>query len=304
MVDIDIIIPVYNSSETIINLIHRLNDWSTVSPYTFRVLFVDDASIDNSKKIIVTESKKFEFKLIQLATNYGQHTATAVGIGLSTAPLIATIDDDLQHDPYELDKLINTLHAENADLVYGLYNKKRHSIFRNAGTLILKKILFLFDLDYNSVTSFRVMKTRLAKQFKVSHSNVVFIDAYLKKYAIKQATCYVNHYDRSAGDSKYTYWKLIKFSLKIILYHSSIPLKFITRFGLLMAFLFFCSGCYFIYNKMFFNVPLGYTSLIVAIFFSTGMIMMSLGIIGEYIRKIWITQNKLDQIILLDDSPE
>lgn len=53
---------------------------------------------------------------------------------------------------------------------------------------------------------------------------------------------------------------------------------------------------------MFFNVPLGYTSLIVAIFFSTGMIMMSLGIIGEYIRKIWISQNKLDQIILLDDS--
>jgi undecaprenyl-phosphate 4-deoxy-4-formamido-L-arabinose transferase len=68
-----------------------------------------------------------------------------------------------------------------------------------------------------------------------------------------------------------------------------------------MALLFFFSGCYFIYNKMFFNVPLGYTSLIVAIFFSTGMIMMSLGIIGEYIRKIWISQNKLDQIILLND---
>jgi undecaprenyl-phosphate 4-deoxy-4-formamido-L-arabinose transferase len=285
-------------------LINRLNDWSKVTPYTFRVLFVDDASKDDSKYKIVSQPKSFEFKLIQLASNYGQHTATAIGIGLSTAPLIATIDDDLQHDPFELEKLIATLHAENADLVYGIYFKKKHSFLRNMGTLILKKILFLFDLDYNSVTSFRVMKSRLAKQFKESRSNVIFIDAYFKKYAIKQATCQVNHYDRSAGDSNYTYWKLIKFSIKIIFYHSSIPLKFITRFGLLMAILFFFSGCYFIYNKMFFNVPLGYTSLIVAIFFSTGMIMMSLGIIGEYIRKIWITQHKLDQIILLDDSPE
>jgi glycosyltransferase involved in cell wall biosynthesis len=304
MVDIDIIIPVYNSSESIKNLINRLNEWSEVSTYTFRVIFVDDASKDDSKFRIASQPKNFEFKLIQLATNHGQHTATAVGIGFSTAKLIATIDDDLQHDPFEIDKLITTLHSENADFVYGLYNKKKHSFLRNMGSLLLKKILFQFDLDFNSVTSFRLMKSRLAKQFKESRSNVVFIDDYFKKYSIKQATCQVNHSDRCAGNSNYTYWELIKFSIKIILYHSSIPLKFITRFGLLMAILFFFSGCYFIYNKMFFDVPLGYTSLIVAIFFSTGMIMMSLGIIGEYIRKIWITQNKLDQIILLDDRSE
>jgi undecaprenyl-phosphate 4-deoxy-4-formamido-L-arabinose transferase len=285
-------------------LINRLNEWSEVSTYTFRVIFVDDASKDDSKFRIASQPKNFEFKLIQLATNHGQHTATAVGIGFSTAKLIATIDDDLQHDPFEIDKLITTLHSENADLVYGLYNKKKHSFLRNMGSLLLKKILFQFDLDFNSVTSFRLMKSRLAKQFKESRSNVVFIDDYFKKYSIKQATCQVNHSDRCAGNSNYTYWELIKFSIKIILYHSSIPLKFITRFGLLMAILFFFSGCYFIYNKMFFDVPLGYTSLIVAIFFSTGMIMMSLGIIGEYIRKIWITQNKLDQIILLDDRSE
>lgn len=302
MADLDIIIPVYNSSETIKSLIHRLNEWSKVTSYTFSVIFVDDASCDNSKEVIHSEPKKFEYKLLELATNYGQHTATAIGIGASTAKFVATIDDDLQHDPFELDKLIAALISEKADLVYGNYAKKKHSFIRNMGTLFLKKILYLFDLDFNSVTSFRLMKSRLAKQFKESNSNVVFIDAYFKKYSIKQTACLVNHYDRCAGNSKYTYWKLIKFSFKIILYHSSIPLKFITRFGLVMALLFFFSGCYFIYNKMFFNVPLGYTSLIVAIFFSTGMIMMSLGIIGEYIRKIWISQNKLDQIILLDDS--
>jgi hypothetical protein len=87
------------------------------------------------------------------------------------------------------------------------------------------------------------------------------------------------------------------------MYHSSIPLKIITRFGLIMSGIFFILGCLFIYNKMVNNVPLGYTSIIVALFFSTGMIMMSLGIIGEYIRKIWISQNNLNQILFkIDDA--
>lgn len=302
MVAIDIIIPVYNASETIKKLIHRLNEWAASGAPTFRVIFVDDSSTDSTKNLLIAEPKSFEYKLIQLATNYGQHTATAIGIGMSSAPLIATIDDDLQHDPFEINQLIETLHSENADFVYGQYVQKRHSIVRNLGSLLLKKILFLFDIDFNSTTSFRLMKSRLAKQFKESNSSVVFIDAYFKKYASKMTTCQVNHFDPCGGNSRYTLWKLLKFSLKIIFYHSSIPLKFITRFGLFMALLFLVSGCYFIYKKMFYNVPLGYTSLIVAIFFSTGMIMLSLGIIGEYIRKIWISQNKLDQISFHDAS--
>jgi glycosyltransferase involved in cell wall biosynthesis len=304
MADIDIVIPVYNSSKTLGALIKRLNEWHEESKYSVRVIFVDDASTDDSKKIILQEYKKFEFKLLELASNYGQHTATAVGIKVSKAALVATIDDDLQNDPFELEKLIGIQKQENADLVYGIYTKKKHSFIRNIGTILLKKILYYFGLDFNDVTSFRLFKSSIAKQFKEINYNIVFIDAYFKNFSSKQASCIVNHYDRSAGDSKYTYWKLMKFSINIILYHSSIPLRFITRFGLLMSFLFFIFGCYFIYNKMFYNVPLGYTSLIVAIFFSTGMIMMSLGIIGEYIRKIWISQKKLDQIILIENDSE
>lgn len=298
MTDLDIIIPVFNSSNSISNLIGRLNEWHKVSEYRFKVIFVDDASSDNSVAQIIKTNKDFEFKLIELGLNYGQHTATAVGIGAAKSKVIATIDDDLQHDPFELEKLIKTLHLENADLVYGIYQKKEHSITRNLGTLLLKKILHLLKLDYNSVTSFRVFKSSLGNHFKEINTTVFFIDGYLNKYAVKQASCVVNHHKRADGTSNYTYWKLIKFSLQILLFHSSAPLKFIARFGLFMAILFFISGCYFIYNKMFYNVPLGYTSLIVALFFSTGMIMMSLGVIGEYVRKIWISQAKLDQIII------
>lgn len=297
MKDLDVVIPLYNSSKTIKELIVRLNEWTQKSSFDIRVIFVDDSSKDDTLILLASEKKTFDFKLIKFAQNYGQHTATAIGIGAANAKLVATIDDDLQHDPFEINKLIETLISKDVDLVYGNYNKKKHSFFRNVGTYLLQKFLLFFGLNFNNVTSFRLMKSTVANPFKSNKSKVIFIDDYLKKMASKESYCTVNHYDRHAGESNYTYWKLMKFSLKIILYHSSIPLKIITRFGLMMSVVFLILGCLFIYNKMVNNVPLGYTSIIVALFFSTGMIMLSLGIIGEYIRKIWISQNNFDQIL-------
>jgi len=85
-----------------------------------------------------------------------------------------------------------------------------------------------------------------------------------------------------------------------VLFHSAMPLKFIVRFGLLMSVFFFLSGCYYIYNKVVNDVQLGFTSIIVAIFFSAGILLMSIGIIGEYIRKIWMAQNNMEQIVILE----
>lgn len=301
MIKLDIIIPVYNSSLNITSLIERLNSWANETNYKFQVIFIDDCSTDNSIEKIISEPKAFEFKLIRLAKNYGQHTATAVGLSKSSAHYVATIDDDLQHDPFELEKLMKTLINENVDLVYGVYHKKEHSAFRNLGSSLLKRILRLAGLNYNTTTSFRLMKSKVTKTFKNNNvTSVIFIDEYLNKIAKNQSSCLVHHFSRNEGQSTYTTWKLIKFALKIILFHTAVPLRFITRFGLVMAIVFFMFGFYFIYNKIVNNVPLGYTSLIVALFFSTGMILLSLGIIGEYIRKIWISQNKLDQVIILE----
>ncbi|RKS99654.1 glycosyltransferase [Flavobacterium sp. 123] len=301
MIDLDIVIPVYNSSLNVSSLIERLNSWANETTYKFQVIFVDDCSNDNSIKKIISEPKAFEYKLIQLAKNYGQHTATAVGLSKSSAPYVATIDDDLQHDPFELENLLKMLIHEDIDLVYGVYQKKEHAAFRNFGSSLLKRILRLAGLNYNMVTSFRLMKSKVTKTFKnTSVTSIIFIDEYLTKIAKNQSSCLVNHFSRKEGQSNYSTWKLVKFALKIILFHTAIPLRFITRFGLVMAIVFFMFGFYFTYNKIANNVPLGYSSLIVALFFSTGMILLSLGIIGEYIRKIWISQNKLDQVIILE----
>lgn len=300
MKELDIVIPVYNSGSVIAALMKRLNEWSESIDFSFRVICVDDGSTDNSCEIILSEPKSFECKLVRLARNYGQHTATAIGLGLANAPIVATMDDDLQHDPFELTKMMKCLNAESADLVYGIYDQKRHSITRNMGSLMLKKIFQLEGIDYSGVTSFRMMRQSVTQSFRQLKSPIIFIEEYLVRNAKKTAICEVKHSKRVTENSTYSNWKLFKFALKIVLFHSTFPLKFTTRFGLLMSIFFFITGCYYIYDKIFNDVQLGFTSIIVAIFFSTGLLLMSIGIIGEYIRKIWISQNKQDQIIVLE----
>ena len=256
MIDLDIVIPVYNSSLNINSLIERLNLWANETTYKFQVIFVDDCSNDNSIKKIISEPKMFEYKLIQLAKNYGQHTATAVGLSKSSAPYVATIDDDLQHDPFELENLLKILIHEDVDLVYGVYQKKEHAAFRNFGSSLLKRILRLAGLNYNIVTSFRLMKSKVTKTFKNTNvTSIIFIDEYLTKIAKNQSSCLVNHFSRKEGQSNYSTWKLIKFAMTIILFHTAVPLRFITRFGLVMAIVFFMFGFYFTYNKIANNVP-------------------------------------------------
>lgn len=298
--NIDIVIPIYKSKSTLEALILRLNSWIKQSALEVRVLFIEDGSDDGTFEYLLDLKSQihFHFEAIRLARNYGQHTATAVGLSLTNAPYVAIMDDDLQHDPADIDRLLAQLIAENADLVYGVYKEKKHGITRNLSSSILKKITKSKTVDFSFVTSFKVMKSSLTKPFKNTFSPIIFVDVFLLQSARKVSTLEVDHAPRVAGSSTYSSWKLIKLALGIVMFHSSFPLKMIVRFGFMMSFVFFIIGCYFIYQKLFNDVQLGFTSLIVSIFFSTGMMLLSLGIIGEYIRKIWVSQQNLNQVVV------
>lgn len=298
MNELDIVIPLYKSKHNIKSLVERLEEWRKTIDFSFQVIFVVDGCPENSFEQIQETIKEVQVdaQILNLAKNYGQQTATAIGFSVCTAPYVATIDDDLQHDPFQLNILFEKLKDEQADLVYGVYIKKKHSFFRNAGSQLLKRLLYSKTKDYSMVTSFRMMKASTCAKFKNSVSPVLFVDEHLMESANKTSTCLVEHSARSIGKSSYSNWKLFKLATEILLFHSSFPLKMIIRFGFTMSFIFFVVGCYFIWQKLANNVQLGFTSIIVAIFFSAGMILLSLGIIGEYIRKIWVAQNQLDQV--------
>jgi glycosyltransferase involved in cell wall biosynthesis len=301
MQKIDVVIPVYKSKSSLSSLVSALLEWENKSKFSPHFIFVEDGGKDGTFEAL-TEclgDSKLDYSTYKLAQNHGQYTATAVGFHYSTAEFVVTIDDDLQHSPLFIDDLFHELAATNADLVYGVYQKKKHSAVRNLASWMLKKIMGFDGLNYGETSSFRVMNSSVIKGFKREITPVYFLEETLIKNAGIIKSVEIEHSDRAEGKSSYSRFKLVRMALKMVLFHSSIPLKIITRFGLLMSFVFFVIGIYFIYNKMINNVPLGYTSLIVAIFFSTGLIMLSLGIIGEFIRKIWISQRRLDEVVIL-----
>lgn len=303
MPDLDIVIPLYRTGANVSPLIDRLNEWTDSVSLSVRVIFVDDGSPDDTFTRLrdTLPQARFGHLALRLATNYGQYRATAVGFTHCSAPLVATLDDDLQHDPFQLNTLLDALRNENLDLVYGIYEKRQHSVFRRFGSRLLKSILFSDGRDYSAATSFRLMRSEVLAVFKNIQVPVLFVDQYLLQYAHRHAGRVVTHSPRNRGKSTYSGLKLVRLALEILLFHSSLPLKLITRFGLLMSFVFFILGCFYIWQKMFNDVQLGFTSIVVSIFFSTGLILLSLGIIGEYIRRIWIAQHSLDRVIVAEE---
>ena len=301
---IDIVIPTYNSEASVELLIQRLQEWNQVTDFQTHFIFVDDASSDQTLKYLkqVLSNSKLSFQVYGLHKNQGQHTAVAIGLGFSTAPYVVTMDDDLQHSPYEIERLYQKLIEGNHDLVYGTYETKKHHFLRNLGTKSLQLFLKWTDRDYSMVTSFRIMKKEVCSIFKGRKAKVYFIEEFLLNAASSPDSVIVTHHKREIGGSNYSGMRLVKMALVIVLIHSSFPLKFISRVGVFLSLVFFGIGIYYIRQKLLFNVEIGYTSIIVSIFFTTGLILFSLGIIGEYIRKIWLYNQRLDEVILKEDE--
>ncbi len=294
-IEYSVVIPVYNSSKTLCELFERLQKCFLLIGKTFELIFVDDGSEDNSWKIL-TDLKKQNpdtIKAIRFVHNFGQHNAVFCGLAHASGDFLITLDDDLQHPPEEISKLIEKYKETQSDLIYGYYKKKNHSLFRNFGSHMVKKTAKVLFKAPGEGSSFRLFTRQLSKKIQEHAHNFVFIDELLLWYTGDIAFVKVNHEKRKSGKSGYSKIKLFRLSLNLMLYYTAIPLKMMTYGGFLAAFLSFLLGVFFILKKMILHVaPHGYTSIIVTILFSMGIIIFSLGIIGEYLIRIYRVQNK------------
>ncbi|MEY5001515.1 MAG: hypothetical protein RLZZ211_1551 [Bacteroidota bacterium] len=283
------VIPVFESELNLSALIERLNNLasSKIAP-AFHVIFIDDASRDNSLQQLTNLTKAFSHEIHTFHQNQGQFTATAYGLGQVQTALAITIDDDLQHDPIEALELLKHYDQTQSALIYGDYDKKQHPLPRKLGAAILRRLLQLTGTNYNGVSSFRLIDHRLLKQFRGLDRKVVFLDFELRQMAPSIAFLTVQHHPRKETKSSYSALKLIKLSLTLIFVHTGAPLKWMSRLGLIIALICFGFGIYFLIQKVYYDVPIGYTSIIVSTLFSSGLVLFSLGVIGEYIRKIWL----------------
>ena len=288
-----VVVPVYNSSPTLNKLFDRITKALDGTGKAYEVIFVNDGSKDESWEVLkkIKDDSPDLVTAVNLSKNFGQHNATFCGFNFAKGRFILTVDDDLQTPPEEMVKLISSQEEGGFDLVYGIYQKKKHSRTRNLGSKLLKRSASWYGRPGEG-SSFRLIDREMIEKLLVHHQNFVFIDELLLWYTDNINFIPVKHEKRKGTSTGYTFLKLWGMFSNLLIYYTTIPLKIMIYGGLLSSLVFFVMAVIFIINKLVFDVPLGWSSLIVAILFSTSLILFSLGIIGEYLSRIYMVQNK------------
>jgi len=288
-----VVVPVYNGEASLEELFGRLSVVMDKLGKPYEMIFVDDGSRDGSWEVMkkIKAEHPDVFRAIRLAKNFGQHNATFCGFNFAKGNYVITLDDDLQCPPEEIPKLINTLNESDSELVYGIFSKPRHNVYRNIGSKSFKSASNLLGRPKEG-SSFRLISKNIIEKIIVHHQNFVFIDEILFWYTDFISYVAVEHHPRRYKKSGYSGRKIMGILTNLMYYYTNVPLKLMVYGGMTSSIVFFFFSLYFIYRKIVHNVPLGYTSTIVAILFSTSLILLSLGVIGEYLSRIYMVQNK------------
>jgi glycosyltransferase involved in cell wall biosynthesis len=288
--NISVVVPVFNSETRLKELFSRTTKVLTALNLTYEFLFVDDGSIDKSWQVI-RELKTEHSDCIRgfkLARNSGQQAATMCGLERATGPWVVTLDDDLQSLPEEIPTLWEKANREQCDVVYGVYPVQRHRFLHRVGSRAFHVLLRRVASNVPAGSSFRLIRSEILQTLPPRHGPWVLVDPALAWLTSDIATVDVQHAARTDGKSGYSFFKLVRMALTVLVIYSALPLQLMIWFGLFSALVSFCLGIYYLILKLTANVAVGFSALIVTMTFAFGVILLSLGVLGLYISKIYI----------------
>lgn len=269
----------------------------------FEIILINDGSADRSLEVLLSIFKKYDnVKVVNLSKNFGEHNAVMAGLNSAEGAYVITMDDDLQNPPEEVLKLI--AEAEKGyDVIYAQYPIKKQSLFRNLGSEVndLMARALIKKPGEMKLNSFRIMKSYVVKEVIKYKAPYPYIDGLILRVTRNIGVTTVEHRQRREGRSNYTLGKLVGLWLNGFLNFSITPLRSFIYAG----FVFACSGFLFalamIIDYLFFNSTIpGWTSLITATLVFSGVQLLSIGMIGEYIGRIFLTQNLTPQYVVKD----
>jgi undecaprenyl-phosphate 4-deoxy-4-formamido-L-arabinose transferase len=298
------VIPCYNSEKTIKFVVDEIIKTVTEeNHYDYEIITVNDGSKDNVIDVLnalAEENKKI--KVIDLAKNFGQHSALLTGLRHVSGDIIVCLDDDGQTPASECFRLINTL-SDKIDVVYARYIVKHHSAFRNWGSRVnglVSRYLIGQPKDLY-MSSYFACKRYVADEVVKYDKPFPYLGGLVLRATNKITDVVIDHQDRMVGESNYNLGKLFSLWLNGFTAFSVKPLRIASMVGA------FCSCCGFLYGLIIIirklirpDVQLGYSSIMASILFIGGMIMLMLGLIGEYIGRIYISINNSPQSVIRD----
>ena len=285
-----IVVPVYNGAESVPALVERLSKVLAVVAGKYEVILVNDGSRDPSWDRIVELSNQYSWITgMNLARNYGQHNALLCGIRQAQYEFIVTMDDDLQNPPEEIPGLLAKL-AEGYDVVYGTPEREQHGLWRDLASQTTKIALqgAMGVETARKVSAFRAFRTHVREAFGSYHGFSVNIDVLLTWGANRFTSIPVRHDPRHLGSSNYSFSKLVMHGVNMLTGFSTLPLQLASITG--FVFMFFGIGVlgYVLgrYVILGYSVPgFPFLASIIAIF--SGAQLFALGIIGEYLARMY-----------------
>jgi len=306
MSKISFVIPCYRSEHTIEAVVAEIMDtMKGMAAYDYDIFLVNDCSPDNTFAVIKRICEKYNNVTgISLAKNFGQHAALMAGLRKSDGDIVVCLDDDGQTPADEVGKLIEAI-EQGRDVVYASYNSKKHSAFRNFGSHIndiMTRIMLGKPKELQLTSYFAAKRFVVESMLQYEHSYPYVIGLVLR--ATKNiANVPVNHRKREVGSSGYTMRKLLSLWFNGFTAFSILPLRIATAAGVFFAAAGFLYGIYTVIKRLVNPaVPMGFSSLMAAVVFFGGMLMIMLGLIGEYIGRIYICINRSPQYVIREET--
>ena len=289
--DLSVIVPVFNESEVLPQLRARLEPVLSSCTPDYEILFVNDGSTDGTLPLLKTwATRDKRIKIISLSRNFGKEAAVTAGLAAGSGRAVIILDADLQ-DPPELIREFWKKFQEGYDNVYGVRENRSADSFlkRMSAQAFYKFYNRLSDssIPYNA-GDYRLLSRRAVEALLALPERERFMKGLFSWVGYKGAAVPFTREKRAAGKTKWNYWKLWNFALNGLTASTTLPLKLWTYFGLVVSAASFLFAAWTAYKKIRFGNPVsGYTSLMVAILFFSGVQLISLGVIGEYLSHIF-----------------
>lgn len=302
---VSVVIPVFNEAENIPLLLEQLNSVAKALPYKFEFIFVDDGSNDSTYRIIQSAQKNdVRVKALSFSRNFGHQAALTAGLNFARGAAVITMDGDLQHPPSLIPMLLEEWESGN-EIVFTVREETAdESFFKKMTSRLFYRIINSFsDTPVQPFAAdFRLLDRKVVDSLKTIEERDRFLRGLISWVGFSSAGVNYKAEARIAGRSKYTPKKMIRLALDGIISFSAAPLHLVTYVGMIVSFLSFLYGAYSLYAYFFTDQTIpGWTSILVAVLFLGGVQLISIGMLGEYLIRVY-NESKGRPLYIIKDS--